>query len=154
MKKLMAMTIVLTMTLISGTAMSGSDTGNLNVTATVINACRIISTENVDFGDYDPTDPADNTSGQGTGTLSCTQGTSYTTHLARSNTMTDGADTLSYELYSDSDRSAVYPNSSLGIPDTAADNTPVTKNIYGTIVAQQDAQPGTYTETITFTVEY
>jgi spore coat protein U-like protein len=134
--------------------MAGSDTGTLDVSATVISTCRIISTDNVDFGNYDPTNIVADDDGAGSGTFRCTKGTSYRTYIARSNTMTDGTDSLTYELYSDSGRSSSYPSASPGISGNAASNVPITADIYGTISALQDAQPGSYFETVTFTVEY
>lgn len=146
--------IIFTLALGSGTAIAGKSGGTLNVTATVINTCRSISTDNIDFGNYDPTDPAENTTGRGSGTFRCTKGTSYRTFVTRSNSMTNGTDSLAYELYSDPARSNVYPDVSDGAPDTAASNGPITKDIYGKIAALQNAGPGSYAETITFTVEY
>jgi spore coat protein U-like protein len=154
MKKLMVMTIVLAVSLISAAAMAGKGTGTLYVSATVINACRGISTDNVDFGNYDQTDPADNTVGQGSGRFRCTKNTSYRTYITRTNTRTDNTDSLAYQLYSDSGRSSEYPSASIGTPSTEASNAPRTADIYGTIAALQEAQPGSYSETITFTVEY
>lgn len=154
MKKLMTLAIVMIVTLSAAAAMAATDTGTLDVTATVITACRVSSTDDVDFGNYDPTDPSDNTAGVGYGRFRCTKGTSYGTYIDRTNTMTDGTDNLTYELYSDAGRSSVYPSSSAGTPDTAASNAVIQADIYGTIGALQDVQAGSYAETVTFTVEW
>jgi len=154
MKKLMGMAIILTVALASASAMAGTDEGDLDVMATVTSACRVTSTGDVDFGNYDPTDPADNIAGQGFGRFRCTKDTDYGTYIVRTNTMTDGTDNLTYELYSDAGRSSVYPSAGGSTPSTAANNGTITADIYGKITAQQDVEAGAYSETVTFTVEY
>jgi len=154
MKKLMGMAIILTMTFASASALADTDTGALDVTATVISTCRVASTSNIAFGDYDPTDPADNIAGTGYGRFRCTKSTSYGTYIDRTNTMTDGTDNLTYELYSDAGRSSVYPSASVGTPSSAASNAVIQADIFGKIAALQNVQAGSYTESVTFTVEY
>lgn len=142
LKRLLPATSVAAVLFIAAPAVfAGNDTGGLNVTATVISICRNISTDNIDFGDYDPTEPVDNTNGQGSGTFSCTKGTNYRTYIARTNFMTNGTDSLTYELYSNREMSSVYPETADGTAFTAASNTPVTEDIYGTVAALQNAQP-------------
>jgi len=153
-KKLTLLAIVLTLSFTPTTSMAGKSDDTLNVTATVINTCRSINTDNIDFGKYDPTDPADNTMGRGSSTFRCTKGTSYRTYITRSDSMNSSTDSLSYELYSNPARSSVYPDAPVGALGTAANNGPITKDIYGTITALQNANPGNYAETITFTIEY
>jgi spore coat protein U-like protein len=69
--------------------------------------------------------------------------------------MTNGTDSLAYELYKDSGRSTVYPSAPTGAASIAAsNNAQAAANIYGTITAFQNVQAGSYSETITFTVEY
>jgi len=152
--KLMLLAIVLTLSHTPTSAMAGKGGDTLNVTATVINTCRSINTDNIDFGNYDPTDPADNTIGQGSGTFRCTKGTNHRTYITRSDSMNSGTDSLAYELYSNPARSFVYPDASVGELGTASSNGPITKDIYGTITALQNAKPSNYTETITFTIGY
>jgi spore coat protein U-like protein len=154
LKKMIVLTIFLVLSLFSSAAMAETATGTLSVTATVVETCEVTSTENIEFGNYDPTDPADNTAGQGFETFRCTQGTSYRVYITRTNTLTDGTGNLTYDLYSDPDRTSVYPGSSTGTAGTALSNAQTKANIYGTIPAFQDAQPGSYAETVIFTVEY
>jgi spore coat protein U-like protein len=155
MKKTTAAAIAFALSLLSPPAMAATNTGTLAVTATVVETCSVTSTENIEFGNYDPTDPADNTAGQGFETFRCTRGTSYRVYITRANTMTDGTDSLTYELYSDPGRTSVYPDSSAtGTANTALSNAPATTEIYGTVFPFQDARPGSYAETVTFTVEY
>jgi spore coat protein U-like protein len=154
MKRTMLMMIMLALIMSAGTAMAATDTSNLDVLVTVQNMCRITSTTDVDFGTYDPTDPADDTDGVGDIKFRCTKGANYGIYIVRTNTMTDGTDNLTYALYTDVARTSVFPSSSVGTPDTSVSNAVATKNIYGKITAQQDVQAGNYSETVTATIEY
>jgi spore coat protein U-like protein len=157
MKKLIALATIVAVSLTAAAAMAATDFDTLEVRANVIGSCRVITPPtDVDFGDYDPTDTADNTAGVGAFTFRCTRGTAYGTYIVRNNQMTDGGtETLDYELYSDSGATTtVFPSSSVGTPDTAADNAPITIDVYGRILALQDVPVATFTETVTFTVEW
>lgn len=154
MKKLMTGALILSLTLTSAAALAATDTSNLNVTATVISTCRITGTSDVAFGNYDPTDPTDNTAGAGWAKFRCTKNTSYGIYIDRNNQMTDGTNNLTYELYSDAGRTAAYSQVSVGTPSTAGSNAVITADIYGKITAEQDVPANSYSETVTFTVEY
>ena len=155
MKKLTALAIILIVTLAAAAAIAATDTSSLDVTASVNGTCTISSTTDVAFGVYDPTDSTDNTVGQGSATIRCTKGTSYGTYIVRTNTMNGpGANTLTYELYTDAARTVAYPDATVGTPDTAPSNGPISLDIYGKITALQDVEAGAYTESVTFTVEY
>jgi spore coat protein U-like protein len=158
MKKLMVIAIVTAVSLAAAIAMAATDTGTLEVRASVIGTCRVITpATDVDFGNYDPTDTVDNTSGAGNFSFRCTRGTSYGTYIVRNNQMANGAatETLNYELYADPGATTtVFPDASVGTPDTAATNAPITIDVYGRIPALQDVPVDTFTETVTFTVEY
>jgi len=154
MKKLMGITIITAVTMISVAAMASTNSGTLDVTATVVSTCRVTGTNDVAFGNYDPTDPTDNTAGVGWAKFRCTKNTSYGIYIARNNQMSDGTNNLSYELYSDSGRTSAYAQGSVGTPYSAADNSAITADIYGKIAALQDVPAGSYSETVTFTVEY
>ena len=161
MKKSMVIALVLAVSLTAAAAaIAATDTGTLEVRASVVGACRVITPPtDVDFGNYDPTDTADNTTGVGDFTFRCTRGTAYGTYIVRNSQMTDsstGTETLNYELYTDAARTAgsEFPAATVGTPDTASDNSPITIQVYGMIPALQDVPVDTFSETVTFTVEY
>lgn len=157
MKKFLAIATIFAVSLTAAAVFAATDTGTLEVRASVIGTCRVITpATDVDFGNYDPTDTLDNSSGAGDFSFRCTRGTSYGTYIVRNNQMANGAatETLDYELYTDMARTAVFPSSSVGTPDTAATNSPITIDVYGTIPALQDVPVDTFSETVTFTVEY
>jgi spore coat protein U-like protein len=68
--------------------------------------------------------------------------------------MTDGTDTLNYDLYQDISRATVWAAASPGTTGISANNAPNITNIYGRIPALQDVQAGAYSGTVTVTVEY
>lgn len=158
MKKLIAIAMFFAVTLSAAAVLAATDTGTLEVRANVIGTCRVITpATDVDFGNYDPTDPVANTSGQGDFTFRCTRGTAYGTYIVRNNQMTDGGtEILNYELYTDAGRTAgnEFPDATVGTPDSAADNSPITINVYGTIPPLQDVPVASFSETVTFTVEW
>lgn len=155
MKRLIVIIMAISMLLTATAVFAATETDSLDVLANVIERCRVISTTDVDFGDYDPTDPSPDNDGQGSVTMRCTRGTNYETYIDRTNVMSFGAESLNYELYSDVARTAVYQSALPGILDLSASNAPVTKFIYGQIPPEQDALAGgPYNETVTFTIEY
>jgi spore coat protein U-like protein len=133
---------------------AATDTSPLTAQAVVQSRCRIISVTNLDFVTYDPTDPANDDDGVGDVTFRCTKGTPYDVYITGSRTMTDGTDTLNFEMYQEAARTNVWPSALPGVSGSAASNAPITLGIYGRINALQDVQAGTYTGTVTVTVEY
>jgi spore coat protein U-like protein len=138
-----------------GGAMAQTDTDTLTVSATVIEAARIITVGDINFGNYDPTNPTANDA-QGTVQIRATNGMTYTVYIEDPpREMTDGTDTLSYELYSDAARTSVW-GSTLGTGEgyTSTGNAPVTYDIYGRVAALQDVGAGSYSQTVDITVEW
>lgn len=85
----------------AGTAMAGTATTQLNVSATVLGSC-IVSASPVAFGIYDPSQPGD-TQAQGAITLQCSSGTVPVVQLSKgqhaasvsiANTTTDNGTTV------------------------------------------------------------
>lgn len=126
----------------------------LSVTATVISACRVTGTTAVAFGDYDPSETANNDNGQGSMTFRCTKGTAYMVWISGARSMTDGTDTLNFDLYTNAGRTDVFPGAAGALSNTAASNAPVTTQIYGRITASQDVGVGSYGTTLQASVEY
>lgn len=146
-------------------ALATTATSSLQVSATVANTCSI-STSAVAFGTYDPlvanaSAPLDQT---GSVTITCTKGLDATIGLnlgsnasGSTRRMTDGAsDYLTYELYKDSGRTAVWGNSGadLNDPGPAPSKAPRAITIYGRVAGGQDVPAGSYTDTVTATVNF
>jgi spore coat protein U-like protein len=127
-----------------------------DVTATVAESCRITSVPDINFGAYDPTDPAPNDEA-GSINLRCVRGTDYGTYITGTREMDSvtSGDTLTFELYSDAGHTTAYLDATPGITGTALSNAEITSDIYGRIAALQDVGVGAdYTVTLTATVEY
>ena len=149
---------------------AGSGSTSLSVSASVANNCTI-STGALAFGGYDPivsnlSSPLD---GTGTVTIACTKGASTTigldtgTHAGNASgttrAMSDGAGTpsyLSYEIYQDSSRSTVWSNSGGGLytPAAAPSKAGRSYTVYGRVPAGQDPPAGSFTDTVTATVNF
>ena len=135
-----------------------------------VSSCTI-SASGVAFGTYTPATPATLT-GTGTINLTCTVTTkkstvtidlstgssgSYATRTLRS-----GTDVLNYNLYLDAADTQVWGDGTGGsledtVPIIAHGNgsqASATFTIYGAVAALQDPAPGSYTDTITVTVNF
>jgi spore coat protein U-like protein len=137
---------------------------SLTVNATVTKNCTI-STTPVAFGNYDPvvanaTTPLD---GQGGVTVTCTKGAIASVGLnvgsypAGGRRMFAGANAfLPYELYKDTTRTQLWGNDSgtdFDIP-AAPDRNPRTYQVFGRVLAAQDAAVGNYADTVVATVNF
>jgi spore coat protein U-like protein len=151
-KKIITLTIIAAF-VICGTAMAATDTSDLHVSASVAAACSITGVTDINFGTYDTTSATD-TDAAGGITLQCTKDTPYHTYISLTPDMTDGTDSLSYDLYSDAGRTSTFPTDNSGAATNAPDNAAHTTNVYGRIPAGQDVGVGSYTQTLTATVEY
>jgi spore coat protein U domain-containing protein, fimbrial subunit CupE1/2/3/6 len=152
--------------LASMTASAGTANTSFNVTATVINSCKISAT-NLSFGNYDPTS-ATNTTGSSTISATCTKGDSFTLALNKGlygaftgRIMQDGAtpaDQLVYNLYTTSGYTTVWGDgtgSTATVSGTGAGpGTPVVSTVYGQIAAAQNVPAGSYSDTIQVTITY
>ncbi len=155
-------------------SVAGTNTGTLEVTATVESSCTI-TTEPVRFGKYDPV-ASKATTATGKISLACTKGTkpnlirlNYGTKAAgtqvRSMSTESGTDLLGYELYkplaagggcSDTN-SEIWGDTTLTgltVTDTPSVASPVFYSVCGKITAGQDVKPGTYKDSVTVTVEF
>ncbi len=144
-------------------ALAATATTTFNVTATVLKVCTV-SAGTLAFGNYDPT-AATPTDGTSTISVLCTLSTPYTVRLsqgANGSSVTDrqmigggGSDTLAYSLYRDASHTQNW-----GETDTT-DTLDVTgtgvlqaHTVYGRIAAQTTAPVGSYSDTVTVTVNY
>jgi len=144
---------------IASAASAGSATANLGVSASIAATCTI-STSAVAFGAYSGS-VVDAT---GTVTANCINGTPWTIGLGAgagsgattsSRKMTSGANTLAYQLFSDSTRSTNWGNSA-GVDTVAGTGTGASQNqtVYGRIPAGTVPAAGSYTDTVVATINF
>ncbi|EIL87364.1 hypothetical protein UU9_16351 [Rhodanobacter fulvus Jip2] len=161
---------------VSGTAIAGTDTDNLSVSATVTASCTVDSTTEVAFGTYDPV--ADNastgidlTTSSGAIATTCTNGSSATITLGQgANSDTGSTDTaplrrmvgatntdeyLSYSLCQDSTACATVWGNDAGtgqvVTGTGASDSVV---VYGSAPKGQNVKADTYSDTVLVTVTF
>jgi spore coat protein U-like protein len=146
-----------------GIANAATDTDTFDVTVTVITACDISATGH-DFGTYDalsPT-PLDSTS---TISVTCTSGASYSVALNAGTTgggtiparlMTDGSNTLSYNLYTNAGYGTVWGDGTGGSAAVAGTGSGGNQDltVYGRMPAGQGEPAGDYSDTVTATITY
>lgn len=136
----------------------------MGVSANVTNNCTI-ATNPIAFGSYDPvvSHASSNLDAAGAVTIACTKGAVTSIGLdtgsnASSSTrrLASGSDFITYELYQDSSRSTVWGNSGAALYNsgTAPSKDSRTFQVYGRIVAGQDVTAGSYTDTVTATVNF
>jgi spore coat protein U-like protein len=152
-KRFLVLSVFVVALFAAGSVLAATATTNLQVSASVAATCRITSVNNIAFGEYDVTSETP-TDAQGDMSFKCTKGTTYKTYITGTRSMTNGTDNLSFQLYSDSNRSTVFPTDNSGSGEQAANSSTITKNIYGRIAAGQDVGVGNYSQTLTATVEY
>ncbi|TCM19654.1 spore coat protein U-like protein [Novosphingobium sp. PhB165] len=144
-------------------AEAATATTTFAVTATVLPSCTVTATA-LAFGNYNPLSgtPTDGTS---TITVNCTTGTSYTVGLNAGGTsgatvttrqMLLSTNALNYALYRDSGHTNNWGNTpGTDTPASApATTTAAALTVYGRIPALQNVPAGSYTDTVTVTVNY
>lgn len=144
---------------------AGTATTNLSVSATVAGTC-VLATNPLAFGSYDAT-TAGVTNGQGTVTVTCSDGTVATVTLGEGmnpfspnaaapfRQMAFGTNRLGYFIYKDAAHATVWGNTiATGVTQTftGVAGTPLT--VYGTITAAQNVPVGDYVDTVVATVTF
>lgn len=153
----------------AGTATAATATSTFNVTATVLKNC-LVSSANLAFGSYTPNTGA--LTGNSNITVRCTKTTPYTVSLNAGTTtggtlgqrlLANGANTLQYNLYTTAGLTTVFGDGTGGTATAAGTGNgvsvgnAVTHTVYGSLpdnATNQDATPGSYSDTITVTVTY
>jgi spore coat protein U-like protein len=144
-------------------ANAATTTTTFPVTATVLSACAVTANP-LNFASYNPTaaTPLDATT---TLAVNCTVGTPFTVGLnagtasgatVTTRRMTSGANALSYALYQEAARTNNWgntPGTDTPAPVTAP-VLPTSLTVYGRVPAGQNVPAGTYSDTITVTVNY
>lgn len=152
MKAFKALIAVAAIALAAGTAFAVDVTSTFNLTAAVPESCSINSANNMAFGTYDGTVDVTATADF---EFQCRKNTTFEIFIGRDNTLENGADTLAYNLYTDSGHLSAYPSAATGTTETAANSSPVTRTIYGKMASAQSlGGSGTYSDTATLTVQY
>lgn len=149
--------------LFASSTLAATATTTFQVTATVASSCKVTATD-LDFGAYDPLAAA--LDGTSTITATCTAQTPYTIGLdaglkaggttTRRMTGDDTATTLlSYELYSDTTRTAIWgaPGGTT-VAQSALTGGALNYTVYGRIPASQYVPAANYADTVTVTVTY
>jgi spore coat protein U-like protein len=163
-KIVLAVSLLLTLGLVGGAAYAATATGTLNVSATVVPTCSI-STTAVNFGNYD----GNYNYTYGDITVTCAQGAPYHIALDCGQNYRGGGERfissdvgiLAYMLYQDKgysaqwgdvDYNASYPyGKSLADTGNGADQA---HTVYGVLLKDSMASPGTYTDVVNVTIYY
>ncbi|HTK29299.1 MAG TPA: spore coat U domain-containing protein [Vicinamibacterales bacterium] len=144
---------------------AGSASTSLALSASVASNCTIASSA-VSFGTYDPVvgNVSSNLDGTGSVTVACTKGATATIALnlganasGSTRRLGDGSGNfLTYEIYQDSSRVTVWSNSGGGLltPAAAPSAAPRSFTAYGRVASGQDVPPGSYTDSVTATVNF
>lgn len=142
---------------------AGTSSGSLTVQASISATCAIDSAS-MDFGTYNPTLNS-NFDATGTVSVSCTNGTAFNIGLDKgvgtganitNRIMMSGANTLTYQIFSDSGRTQNWGNT-VGTNTLAGTGTGFSQTFtaYGRITAgQKTAPPGSYSDTVTVKITY
>lgn len=150
-------------------AMANIATSDLSVTATVTAGCTI-STDPINFGDYDPirNHSVSALNATGTVTTTCTTQAPATITLDHgSNPGGESTDStparrlanglgnhLSYQIYRDSGLGTVWGNTAdTGVSETGSGTAQET-TVYGSISAAQNVPAGSYSDTVEATVNF
>jgi len=138
-------------------ASAGSANANLGVSASILATCTISATP-VAFGAYS----GSITDATGTVTANCITGTAWTIALGAGTgtgatttlrKMTSGANTLGYQLFSDSGRTANWGNGADTVAGTGT-GTSQAQTVYGRIPQGTVPAAGSYTDTVVATINF
>ena len=146
----------------SGAAFGSTTTSTFQSQITIAASCTILSATTLDFGSNGVL--AANIDQTSTIQVQCTNTSPYnigfnagtgTGATVTNRKMTNGANTVSYSLYSDSGRTTNWGNT-VGTDTVSSTGNGASQNftVYGRVPAQTTPAPATYTDTITVTVTY
>lgn len=131
----------------------------LQVRAVVLPTCVVNATD-LDFGTYTPGSPA-GSAASATVTTTCSLLTTFRTyadgglhHAAGSRRMSNGASHhLAYGLYRDPMHTVLFGTLALPIEQIGT-GLPQSLQLYGTVPANQNVPPGSYSDTLTINVDF
>ena len=124
----------------------------------------MITANDHDFGNYNPVSGAD-VDASSTIDVTCTPSASYTVELNAGATvggvisarlMTDGSNTLEYNLYTDAGRTTVWGDGTASSVTAAGTGSGAQQSltVYGRIPASQSVPAGSYSDTVTATINF
>ncbi len=159
--------------LVAGSAFAGPSpqTGSFQVTANVVASCRVTSTTDIAFGNYDPADVNNAAALDANGNIAvrCVKGTTANVAIEQGSNpaatstcatplrqMAGGAERLAYAIFQDAARTTPWgcdlTNDQSFTAATVA--TPTTLTTYGRIPAGQDVSVGAFADTVNVTVTF
>lgn len=149
---------------VSGAAFAGTATTTVGVSANIANNCTVGNVSAIAF----TYDPISGSAAVATGTIdvTCTSGAPWTLDLnkgqnsgspppaSQNRAMKSGSNLLGYDIYSDFGHTTVWlTGAGSNVPGTGT-GTAQTQTMYGQIPASQNVPAGTYTDTVTATVNF
>jgi spore coat protein U-like protein len=161
-RSILAATLAMAFAAASSTAVAGTATDNINVSASVVASCTIAVSTQLAFGDYDPivankSTPLD---AQAAIDTTCSTGATPTITLGLGDNavgsvrnMASGANTLSYEIYTENTHTNVWDDTT-GLDLATGTGTLVTTPVYGRVAADQNVAVGDYTDIVVATVTF
>jgi spore coat protein U-like protein len=160
------------MLLTASAAVAAPLTGTFQVKTNVVDSCNTLTTNDIDFGVYDPF-AVSVLNGSATFQFFCTKGTSFTSvdmsGVVGARTMSNGTDTIAYELYQPSGdgAAATCPNTTTwgaGTPvgagkgykpaNAASKVVATVLRVCGTTTQGANVSAGAYSNTVTITINY
>lgn len=169
--KIAALSAMLLGTALSVPAYAGTGSANMAVTANIGMNCTI-STTDIAFGAYDPivANASSDLDAAGSVTTTCTVGSAGSVIIGQGLGASEGStdadpvrrmqgpsadDYLTYQVYSNDDRTAVWTNFGDTGVAYAASGAAQVMTVYGEVAAgQTDAVEGSYADTLVVTVNY
>ncbi|HWV53632.1 spore coat U domain-containing protein [Pseudorhodoplanes sp.] len=162
MRKALVATVVLLVGLSFLTigAVAQVATANLSVQITITAGCLLQNVNNINFGPHALL--SSNVDATGSFEVLCTSGVPYTVSLdgggggsINSRRMESGGEQVSYQLYSDPARLQIW-GETLGVDRVSGTGSGVAQSltIYGRVPSQTTPPAGTYTDTVTITLNY
>jgi spore coat protein U-like protein len=148
---------------VAGIAFAGTSTTTFDVTATVLAVCDVTASD-LAFGNYDPNSGTPNDAST-TLSVTCSNGETYDIALdegagtgatVAARLMMNGANTLSFGLFTNAGRTTSWGDGTLGTSTVAGTGNGAAQSIsvYGRIPIGQLVASGAYTDTITVTLTY
>jgi spore coat protein U-like protein len=166
MRKILTATLAASALAVAGTAGALTATTTFGVSATVLKTCSVAANP-LGFGNYTP--GAGALAANTTVNVKCTKGTTFTVALNGGTTtggtitqrlMTNGTDTLQYNLYTTAAFATLFGDGTTGSTMPGAGTglaTAVALTVFGSLpdnATNQGVSTGVYTDTINVTVTY
>lgn len=146
-------------------AFAGSQTANVNVSATVINNCVVSASYPLAMGNYDPvgTNSSSGSDLTNTGniTVTCTKNDSITIALDNGQNysnpdrrMKNGTNFLAYNIYTDGTYGTPWNATNTVTKTSGSGTTTTTFTMYAKVTKGQDLPSGSYTDLVVATVTF